>query len=251
MQILRFINRITPPVLWDLGKRLVKSEGDDSVAPFVDDVAGSFSQYGEDLVIDAMLGSPAHGVFVDVGANDPSELSNTRRFYDRGWRGINIEPDTEQFAAFERLRPCDVNLNIGIAESAGEMTFYRMDPSTLSTFDLEASIDNLAHPGSRLAAEVPVPVRPLAAVLDEYLDGRPIDLLSVDTEGLDLTVLQSNDWQRYRPRVVLVEIAWRGKLIAEYLSAQRYLFIWSNGVNGVFVDADRPLRGGRTAPTFS
>lgn len=247
MQILRFANRITPPVIWDLGKRLLKPVQEEAAPPFVDATVGSFSQHGEDLVIDALLGSPIEGAYVDVGANDPSELSNTRRFYDRGWRGINIEPNQELFDAFERLRPGDVNLNIGIAQSAGEMTFYRMEPSTLSTFDCAASLDNLAHPGSRLVAEVPVSVRPLAEVLDEYLGDRSIDLLSVDTEGLDLAVLQSNDWQRYRPRLVLVEIAWRGTLIAEYLGAQRYSFIWSNGVNGLFADADQLLPGGQVA----
>lgn len=247
MQILRFINRITPPVLWDLGKRLLNPGEGEVVPQFVDAAIGSFSQHGEDLVIDALLGSPAEGTYVDVGANDPSELSNTRRFYDRGWRGINIEPNAELFAAFERLRPKDVNLNIGVAESVGEMTFYRMEPSTLSTFDREASRDNLAHPGSRLVGELPVPVRPLAAVLDEHLADRSIDFLSVDTEGLDLAVLQSNDWERYRPRLVLVEITWRRVQIAEYLSAQRYEFVWSNGLNGVFSDADRPIAGGRAA----
>ncbi len=251
MQILRFINRITPPVLWDIGKRLVRPEADEVVPPFVDAVVGSFSQYGEDLVIDALLGCPADGVYVDVGANDPSELSNTRRFYDRGWRGINIEPNAELFSEFKRSRPGDVNLNIGIAQSAGELTFYQMEPSTLSTFDRGASIDNLAHPGAHTVAEVRVPVRPLTAVLDEHLADKLIDFMSVDTEGLDLEVLQSNDWHRFRPKLVIVEIAWRGTLIAEYLSAQRYSFIWSNGVNGVFADADQPIPGVRAASTSS
>ena len=33
-----------------------------------------------------------------------------------------------------------------------------------------------------------------------------IDFLSVDVEGLDLQVLESNDWDKYRPRVVLAEV---------------------------------------------
>lgn len=236
---LRLINRITPPLLWDFMKKTLLREGDDTVRPFVGDAAGSYSQFGEDLVLDALLGCPADGVYVDVGANDPEILSNTRRFHQRGWRGINVEPNTELCGELSRKRSEDINLNIGIAPVAGFLTFYRMDPSTLSTFDKSAVRDNLAHPGARLVEEVQVAVEPLSQVFDEHLGGRAVDFLSVDTEGLDLAVLQSNDWQRHRPRIVLVEVAWRGNEIIEYLGRQGYTFVWSNGVNGVFLDADR------------
>ncbi|MDZ4168039.1 MAG: FkbM family methyltransferase [Coriobacteriia bacterium] len=236
MRPLRVINRVTPPALWDLAKKLSGRKAEDSVPPFVDESVGSFSQFGEDLVIDAILGSPRDGVYVDVGANDPSELSNTQRFYRRGWRGVNIEPNTALCDELKRQRPEDVNLNIGIASKVGTLTFYLMEPATLSTFDPGAVKDNLAHPGARLAEEVSVAVEPLSDVLDEHVGERAIDFLSVDTEGLDLAVLKSNDWVRHRPRLVLVEVAWSGSEIVEYLGAQNYPLVWSNGVNGIFAD---------------
>lgn len=237
MKPLRFINRITPPFLWDLAKRgLVSREPDDTPMPFVHESVDSHSQWGEDLVIDALLGCRSTGVYVDVGANDPTELSNTSRFYARGWRGINIEPNTGLWSKLNQARPEDANLNIGVAPTAGEMTFYKMTPSTLSTFDARAAKDNLAHPGARIDGEVTVRVEPLSSVFERLLDGRAIDFLSVDTEGLDLSVLQSNDWDRFRPELVLVEIAWRGNDIVDYLEGQGYVFVWSNGVNGLFRD---------------
>jgi len=236
---LRIINRITPPVLWDFAKKLSGRTAEDSVPPFVDASVGSFSQFGEDLVLDALLGCPSDGVYVDVGANDPEVLSNTQRFYRRGWRGINVEPNTALCDEFVRQRPEDVNLNIGIASEVGMLTFYRMEPSTLSTFDPSAVKDNLAHPGARLAEQVEVAVEPLSQVFREHLGGRTIDFLSVDTEGLDLAVLQSNDWAQYRPRFVLVEVAWSGSEIVDYLKQQRYPLVWSNGVNGIFADSER------------
>jgi len=235
---LRIINRITPPVLWDLGKKLTGRVTEDSVPPFVDESVGSFSQFGEDLVLDALLGCPSDGVYVDVGANDPSVLSNTQRFYRRGWRGINVEPNTELCDEFRRQRLEDVNLNIGIASEKGVLTFFRMEPSTLSTFDPGVVKDNLAHPGARLVEEVEVAVEPLSLVFSEHLGARTVDFLSVDTEGLDLAVLQSNDWSLYRPRFVLVEVAWSGGEIVSFLKQQRYTLVWSNGVNGIFADAD-------------
>ncbi|NTU70755.1 MAG: FkbM family methyltransferase [Coriobacteriia bacterium] len=237
MRLLRLVNRITPPFIWDLAKRVIVSADDVALAPFTGDAIGSFSQYGEDLVVDAILGSPAEGVYVDVGANDPELLSNTMRFYRRGWRGISVEPNTELWTALGRMRPEDINLNLGIASESGEMTFYRMDPPTLSTFDEGASRDNLEHPGSRVVEELPVRVEPLAKILGEHLGNRIIDLLSVDTEGLDLQVLGSNDWSVYRPRLVLVEVAWRGAEVVAFMQAQEYEFVWCNGPNGIFADS--------------
>ncbi|MDP2232406.1 MAG: FkbM family methyltransferase, partial [Actinomycetota bacterium] len=200
----------------------------------------SYSQYGEDLILDALLGCAASGVYVDVGANDPELLSNTQRFYRRGWHGIIIEPNTELCATLTSARPRDLTLNVGIASAPGSLTYYKMDPSTLSTFDKGAAKDNLAHPGARLVQEVEIPVVPLAQVLDEHLEGRTVDFLSVDTEGFDLTVLRSNNWRKHRPRFVLVEVAWKGGEIIEYLASEGYAFLWSNAVNGIFADAEGP-----------
>ena len=52
-----------------------------------------------------------------------------------------------------------------------------------------------------------MPTLPLSKILDKYLpSGEEINFLSVDVEGLDLTVLASNDWSKYRPKVVLAEV---------------------------------------------
>jgi hypothetical protein len=32
-----------------------------------------------------------------------------------------------------------------------------------------------------------------------------IDLLNVDAEGLDLEVLESNDWSRWKPKAIIIE----------------------------------------------
>ena len=241
MQLIRIINRITPPFLWDIARDWVGHADTDSIQPFVHDSVRSYSQYGEDLVLDALLGCQDEGFYVDIGANDPEVLSNTLRFYQRGWHGINVEPNSVLADEFRRRRPDDINLNVGIASQAGDLTFYRMEPSTLSTFDQDAVTDNLEHPGARLIEETRVAVEPLTRVLDAHLDGRSIDFLSVDTEGFDLFVLQSNDWLRYRPRLVLVEVAWKPSEIVEYLGTQGYVMVWSNGVNGIFADDDQPL----------
>ena len=165
---------------------------------------GSYSQTGEDLVIDRLLGAKETGFYVDVGAGDPVRFNNTRRFYRRGWNGINIEPNIECFRRLRADRTRDINLNIGIGRDASTKTFFRFIPNTLSTFSTKET-ERYREQGYRLVDSVEMELRRLDSVLLEYCSDTDIDFLSVDTEGLDLEVLESNDWVRFRPTVVCVE----------------------------------------------
>ena len=115
---------------------------------------GSFSQYGEDLVIDRLLGNPAKGLYVDVGANDPELFSNTKMFYERGWCGVNIEPNATNHARFVKQRPSDMNLNIGVGEFEGSMTFHIFEPDQISTFSTTEPVTRF---GSSALAAIPKP----------------------------------------------------------------------------------------------
>lgn len=88
----------------------------------------SSSQYYEDLIIDRLLNHKKNGIYLDIGANDPDILSNTKRFYDRGWSGVNIEPDTELYNKLLKHRSRDINLNIGISSGGGSWYFTNYRP---------------------------------------------------------------------------------------------------------------------------
>lgn len=165
---------------------------------------GSYSQTGEDLVIDGLLGAKENGFYVDVGAGDPIRFNNTRRFYKRGWNGINIEPNLERFRKLCADRERDVNLNIGIGPDDSIKPFFLFIPDTLSTFSAQEA-ERYKKKGYRLVEASGVELHRLDEVLSEYCGERRIDFMSVDTEGLDLDVLQSNDWTRFKPRVICVE----------------------------------------------
>ena len=83
-------------------------------------------------------------------------------------------------------------------------------------------------------------MRPLSSVLDHnLLKGQKIDFISIDVEGLDLEVLKSNDWSKYRPKFVLVEILSSGlheienSEIGQFLSDAGYA-VSAKCVNTVF-----------------
>ena len=160
------------------------------------------------MILRHLLGSDKmDGFYVDVGAYHPVLSSNTYFFYLNGWRGINIEARPGSRALFDKVRPRDVNLELGVSRESGEMNYYFVaEDSTMNSF----SRDFLEHIGmlDQVKREIPVAVLPLAEVLERHLPpGQYIDFMSVDVEGHDLSVLQSNDWSRFRPKIVVVEDA--------------------------------------------
>lgn len=168
--------------------------------------APSFSSAGEDMILRHIVGSDKmDGFYVDVGAYDPVRFSNTYFFYLNGWRGINIEPRPGSRALFDRVRPRDTNLEMGISAERGELTYYVVgEDSTMNSFSREF-LEHIDMLGA-VQREVSVPVLPLSEALSRHLpEGQTIDFMNVDCEGHDLAVLESNDWERFRPRLVVVE----------------------------------------------
>ena len=204
--------------------------------PFVHQVLQSYSQFQEDLLIDLLLNKKKDGVYVDIGANDPFFNSNTQRFYLRGWRGINIEPGLPEYKKIAENREFDINLNLAISEESGKLNFYLIgNDSSLSTLDHSVAV-KMAETYKLPLTTSTVDVMPVSKIFDDYLDGRHIDFMSVDAEGHDLAVLRSNDWDKYRPTLVMVECNINPREIIMFMDKHNYLYIFSNQVNALFVD---------------
>lgn len=168
----------------------------------------SWSQEGEDRILARLFEHQSVGFYVDVGAHHPMRFSNTYLFYRMGWRGLNIDAMPGSMAEFRRLRGRDINLELGIGPGSATLDYYMFNEPALNGFSqsLSAARDGAAS-AYRLERVVKVEVRSLASVLAQHLPaGQGIDFMTVDVEGLDLDVLQSNDWQRYRPKFALVEV---------------------------------------------
>ncbi len=198
------------------------------------------------MILDFLFRHKRGGFYVDVWANHPSRLSNTYFFYkSRWWHGINIEPNPALIKNFF-LRKRDTNLNIGIAPQSGEMNFYEIHPDTLSTFNKSSAEDYIKqwHP---LKKEYMIPVKPLSQVLSECSIGIDIDFFSVDTEGFDMEVLKSNDWNRFRPKAIVLETieykkdGWWDKLTSffeTYLKEQKYKIYADTHINTIFISEE-------------
>ncbi len=166
----------------------------------------AFSQEGEDLVLESFLYQRKTGFYVDVGAHHPSRYSNTYFFYRKGWRGINIDAAADAMEAFRRQRPDDINLVAAVGHPGTQRELTIFDEGAVTTLSAEFADRVRDEMGFQIVRSEKVQPESLAAILDQHLpSGQKITFLTVDVEGLDLEVLQSNAWERYRPAMVLAE----------------------------------------------
>lgn len=135
------------------------------------------------------------GIYVDVGAFHPFNCNNTKWAYEQGWKGINIDANDNSIALFNIFRPNDININCGVSDEDGELTYYVYDGGN-NTF---------CNEGEGYKEKKVVSVRTLNGILEEHHIDK-IDFLDIDVEGFDEKVVLSFDWQKYSPKCVLIEL---------------------------------------------
>jgi FkbM family methyltransferase len=215
----------------------------------------SYAQNGEDVVIARAFGPEHNGFYIDVGASDPVVDSVTKHFSDHGWSGINVEPAAPAVAMLREQRPRDTNLELGIGTAPGQLTFYELPSEMIgcSTFSRELA-DEYASSGWEIEIRT-VEVATLAAVCEEHVGERTIDFMKIDVEGDEKAVLEGADFERFRPRVLVVEATRPGTTVQSHelwegdVLAAGYRFTLFDGINRFYVrDEDRDLIPVLSAP---
>jgi FkbM family methyltransferase len=227
-----------------LGAGYVSGEAAPKPAPFGHG-RFSYSQQGEDLGIESVfvfLGI-SRPTYLDIGAHHPVVGNNTYRFFLAGGRGVLVEPNPALAPKLRSVRPGDEVLEIGIGarEEDQEANYYVIEgDGQLNTFSEDEVSRLRAERGTGVVKSVMkrrlVNVNKVLA--GHFPDGAP-DLLSTDTEGYDLTILQSLDFDRFRPRVLCVETLAGlevNEAIMSLLRAKEYEVRGGSFVNTIFVD---------------
>jgi FkbM family methyltransferase len=207
----------------------------DSVEVSKADKQRSFSSCGEDLFFQEYFGSH-RGTYIDIGGNHPLRDSSTYLLYRMGWTGVVVEPIQRLYEKHKQLRPKDIQVLAASGECRGSLTFYEMIPSVLSTCDAGRARLYLSKGEALIHRQYTVPVLTVSDICQQYLAGRPVDLLSIDTEGHDLAVLRGIDWREVRPQMVVCE-AHDGQVAAattDLFAAQGYRHVKSLGYNLMF-----------------
>lgn len=174
----------------------------------------SFSQFGEDiLILEYLLNSrfPQKGIYIDAGCYDPFRFSNTRLLNLHGWTGINIDASPQVVDSFNRFRPNDVNICAALSNTM-EKAWFGGAHSQAGKRLLKNSTDDVS---------VEVTTRTLSSIISQSpFPETPVDLLDIDCEGADFSVLQSYDFSGAHPHVICIE-AHTGE---EYAQISEFLF---------------------------
>lgn len=207
-----------------------------------------YGQRREDQVVENLLreyfGKNDYdlGFYIDVGAWEPEKDSITKHFYDQGWHGVNIEPAPVYFEMLNRARPGDVNIQVALGAESGKKPFYFIPHTGLSTMD-ERYADKWDH-DRRTIEKMVVQVETLAAICLIYSPPE-IDFIKIDVEGAERDVILGGDWNKFRPKVLIVEATEPGTSDADAVPmwhewedlvfAARYEFKYYDGLNRFYI----------------
>ncbi len=170
------------------------------------------------------------GYFVEVGANDPHERSQTWHLEQAGWTGVLIEPQPELAKRLRALRTAKVfAVACSSPDNAGR-TLPLHVAGPLSALDRERMA-----PGAAPETVIQVPVKTLNSVLEEAGAHPGFDFLSIDVEGHEIEVLRGFDIARWRPRLILLEDHVADLSKHSYLKSAGYRIIRRYENNGWYV----------------
>jgi len=201
----------------------------------------SYSQFGEDLFVDSLLGAASHiGYYVDVGCYRPVQFSNTYRLYQLGWRGLAIDASPRWRDEWAAIRPRDTFVYQAIASETRSMLmcFDNLYPTCSRLIDPQVEPNAPELRNSRYTVSQ-IMAQPLTQTLQAFEAHSRFDFLNIDCEGLDLQVLQSLDFAQFAPRVIAVEDhdATCDSQIAQLLRSRDYRLAAMIGYTKVFAEA--------------
>ena len=198
-----------------------------------------FGQFGEDNFLEKLL-PEINGTYVDIGAGWPVIGSNSYKFYKKGWSGILVDPITANFQLLKLFRRRDDVLQALVGNTIGEIDFYEIHPYVFSTTKEEYALKAVAERNARLKRVTRLKVVALRDICPQLVPEQA-SFLSIDVEGGDLSVLESNNWSFTRPRVICVE-EWDNEiqdghsLVKTFLEDRGYVLFDRVGLSSFFVE---------------
>src|SRR5580692_3867426 len=203
----------------------------------------SYAQRFEDLYLMRCFGDRAEGFYVDIGSGHPVYDNVSFAFYLKGWRGITVEPNPWLSRLSRAVRPRDRHVEALVGSACGEATFYLVrEFHGLSTM-IEPHAQAALSQFGKSAEAITVPL----TTLSELCAGQApaaFDFLKIDVEGAEPEVLFGGDWQRFRPKVVVVEalapytLAPAFQQWEPFLAQHGYSYVWFDSLNRYYLAAE-------------
>jgi len=190
----------------------------------------SFAQGQEDLIVMYLLDYKQSGFYVDVGCFHPKNLSNTWLLYNNNWQGLCIDPNPNLDELYHKFRPRDTFIPCAVAKEETTSTFHVGNHLVHSS---------LIESENSSTTKIDVTVKPLQKLLVDN-NAPEIDFLTIDAEGAEIEILESFNWETYRPKLVLVEYNSADVInldLQRAMIARNYLLLFINNWNFLFCEA--------------
>jgi len=203
----------------------------------------SYAQRFEDLYLMRCFGDRADGFYIDIGSGHPVYDNVSFAFYLKGWSGITVEPNPWLSRLSRAVRPRDRHVEALVGSQCGEATFYRVrEFHGLSTMNPDHAQAALTQFG-KSADAITVPLTTLAALCTGQAPAA-FEFLKIDVEGAEPDVLFGGDWQRFRPKLIVVEalapytLAPAFEQWEPFLARHGYGYVWFDSLNRYYLAAE-------------
>ena len=165
----------------------------------------SYSISNVDLILDRIFSKIKNGIYIDIGCNHPIKYNNTYLLHKKGWKGINIDLDIESIKEFKKFRPHDTNICAVVSEKDGKKKniYIYHSRSAINTVSKKLAEKRSTKP-KQIVERV---TRSLNNIIENTnFKNKKINLLSIDIENYEYQVLNSFNFNKYKPDVVVAEI---------------------------------------------
>jgi FkbM family methyltransferase len=196
-----------------------------------------YSQFEQDKTVHQMFfQNTFNGYFVDIGAHDGTTFSNSKFFEELGWDGVCIEPNPKIFNTLQSTRKCKC-VKKAISDKVGTAQFFQIlgEANMLSGLTEEFNqrgIENIHHNIQNDEFDY---IDVELDLFDNIVDNTIIDFLSLDTEGNELKILQTIDFNKYNIKVITVENNDYDDKFLKFLTPKNYHFVTRLGCDELYI----------------
>ena len=201
----------------------------------------TYSEWGEDLFILKYFKNLDKGFYVDIGAYHPFFFNNTQLLFKKNWEGINIDINPVSIEMFNDARPNDCNISTAVSNKNKKyINYYTKNMiNILSTTIIGSAKTSFLNNSFNIHQ---TKCRKLNDIISKTkFKNKKIDFLNIDTEKSEVDVLKSLNFNKYKPKLICVEIHLKDKNHLTlplkshptylYLKRKKYKIIWNKGYN--------------------
>lgn len=191
---------------------------------------GRTSQVGQDNLVMGLLRNPKNGYFIDLAANDATNLSNTYQLEKQlQWNGICVEPNPIYWTSLSH-RKCHIAAAV-VGKTRMEEIKFRMYPDLKKrapSGGIEGYIDQKMPRSKEKSADLYTV--PFLEILEKFQAPKVIDYLSLDVEGSEFFVMEAFPFDDYKFKVLTIERP-RQDLV-DLMTRQNYIYLAANNIDG-------------------